>query len=65
MKFYFITTKNKWTFNIIPSIHLYFETNQPSNHRNFWKGGINGLYLSFEWGNFHLTTGIFKKLKYK
>ena len=49
-------------FHILPSIHLYSESHSPYSHGRFWKDGISGLYLSFQWGKWLLTLGLSKKL---
>ena len=62
MKFYFSKIVQKWSFHIIPSIHLYTESHSPYGHGRFWKDGISGLYFSFQWGKWLLTLGLYKKL---
>lgn len=62
MKLYSNFSHETWAFHIIPSIHLYFETNSPLSHRNIWKKGLNGLYLSLQWGKCLYTVGIYKKI---
>lgn len=62
MKFHFSTSTHKWSFHIIPSIHLYIESNSPYDHDKFWKDGMSGLYLSLQWGRWLLTLGLYKKL---
>jgi hypothetical protein len=62
MKFHFDIFKHEWMFHILPSIHLYSESHSPYSHGRFWKDGISGLYLSFQWGKWLLTLGLSKKL---
>ena len=62
MKFYHSFFKQKWTFHIIPSIHLYFDSHSPFEHKRFWQDGISGLYLSFQWGKWLFTIGLHKEI---
>ena len=62
MKLYSHLFTEAWAFHIIPSVHLYFETNSPLSHGKIWKKGLNGLYLSLQWGKWLYTVGITKKI---
>lgn len=63
MKFYYSKFIHKWSFHLIPSIHLYVETNSPLEHQRLIKDGVNGIYLSLQWGKWLFTIGLYKKLK--
>jgi len=49
--------------HILPSFHIYFESNSPLEHKNVLKDGIGGLYFSFQWIKWLFTWGIFIKPK--
>ena len=63
MKFYYSFFIHKWSFHLIPSIHLYVESNSPLEHQRLIKDGVNGVFFSLQWGKWLLTLGIYKKLK--
>jgi hypothetical protein len=63
MKLYYSLFIHKWTFHLIPSLHLYIETNSPLSHDRVVKDGVSGVYFSIQWGKWLITIGVYKKLK--
>jgi hypothetical protein len=61
MKLHYSSFTNKWTFHIIPTIHLFFDSHSPFEHKRFLKDGLAGLYLSFQWGKWLFTIGLHKE----
>ncbi len=61
-EFYFVKHIHKWCFHILPSIHLYIESHSPYDHDRFWKYGISGVYMSFQWGKWLYILGLCKKM---
>jgi hypothetical protein len=63
MKLHYSSYTQKWLFHIIPTLHIYFESHSPLEHRRLIKDGMSGIYVSFQWGKWLHTVGIHKTIK--
>lgn len=63
MKLHYSSYVHQWSFHIIPTLHIYFESHSPLEHRRLTKDGMSGIYVSFQWGKWLHTIGLHKKLK--
>jgi hypothetical protein len=62
MKLHYSSYTHQWMFHIIPTLHIYFESHSPLEHRRLIKDGISGIYISFQWGKWLHTIGVHKKI---